>query len=181
MIRQALAKLGFYRNWKAIERFDPAWLERIRLMARLIPEDSASVVDVGCGPMWLRDLLPSGVAYVGIDYKARGEGSMVCDLNVEGLPKIVADTYFISGCLEYVKDPRALIGSVASCTTRCCIASYCCTEEFPDSDFRRTRGWINHLSRDELIGLFMDAGMKPLHAELTSTNNAIFVFDSRSE
>jgi len=48
-------------SWKEMEYFDPAWKQRIETMAALIPKQSQSVLDLGCGKMWLKDYLLADV------------------------------------------------------------------------------------------------------------------------
>lgn len=163
-------------DWRQVERFDPAWRERIRRMASLIGEQDTSVVDVGCGPMWLRSYLPAAVRYLGVDYVDRGEGTVVCDLNAGPLPELPADVWFVSGCLEYVEDPKRFIAHAAR-NARACILSYCDFGNFPSMRERRKRGWKNHLTLDQLRELFAGAGMRQTHSEiLPSSRNAVLVF-----
>ncbi len=86
-------------DWKDVERFEASWKERIVLMAQHIAPQDGAVLDIGCGPMWLRGFLPAGVKYIGLDYRSRGDDSLVCDLNAERLPKTEAKVSVISGCL----------------------------------------------------------------------------------
>jgi hypothetical protein len=163
------------RNWKEVERFDPAWRERISLMARHIAANDGTVADLGCGPMWLREYLPPGVRYIGVDYRDRGDGCIVCNLDTDEFPELDAQVYFVSGCLEYMSNPDAFIRSLATRGSKC-IVSYCGLEHFGDRRQRDRRGWKNHLLNSEIAEIFARYGMQPLATELTSTNNAVFVF-----
>ena len=73
-------------------------------MAAFIPPGTLSVMDLGCGKMWLKEMLPSGYKYYGIDYTDRGKDSYVFDLNKYAFPAFNCDIIFISGCLEYIYD-----------------------------------------------------------------------------
>ena len=46
------------KKWQDIEYFDDKWKERIEQMARFI-KNGSTVIDFGCGPMWLKEYLPS--------------------------------------------------------------------------------------------------------------------------
>lgn len=163
-------------TWQEVERFDPAWRERIERMCSFMRDDDLSVVDVGCGPMWLRDYLPSNARYVGVDYVDRGEGTIVCDLNEAGMPDLVADVWFVSGCLEYLEDPERFIASAAK-NARSCILSYCELRHFPSLHERKKRGWRNHLTAERIDALYSRHGMRLVHREtMPSSRNSIFVF-----
>lgn len=165
------------RHWTEVERFDPAWRERIRLMASFLDTSDSVVVDLGCGPMWLRDFLPEGARYVGVDYAARGLGTLVCDFNSKQFPDIEQATFFVSGCLEYVEDPAWFAGMIAAHSSKC-VLSYCTTEAFPDLAWRRQRGWVNDLDEAAVERLFARHGMRCVEKGMTASRNAVFVFRS---
>jgi hypothetical protein len=166
------------RHWTEVERFDESWKSRIEAMAAYIRAGDA-VVDVGCGPMWLRQYLPAGARYTGIDYKYRGEGMVVCDLNASPLPELPADIYFISGCLEYVQQPPVLIERMAALTRRCVI-SYCCIDEYPDVHNRSKRAWVNSFSADEVRQLFRQAGFECSESKKLVSGNTLFFFEKKA-
>jgi hypothetical protein len=163
------------RSWRQVERFDPAWRARIERMASFIGEAHGSVVDVGCGPMWLREYLPAGITYFGVDYVDRGPGTIVADLNRDEVPAIDADVWFVSGCLEYIRDPDRFIAALST-HARNCIVSYCGTEAFPSLSERRKRGWVNDLTLPQVVELFARSGMRQIHAETLPSSNSILVF-----
>ncbi|QVW33809.1 hypothetical protein KIP69_09345 [Geobacter sulfurreducens] len=162
-------------TWSQIEYFNPDWKHRISLMATHIPE-YASVVDLGCGRMWLREFLSPTNKYFGVDYCQRDSETIVVDLNKKQYPNIVADIFFISGCLEYVDDYESLVRYISNQCKRC-IISYCSTDEFSDIAMRRKRAWVNDLSRSQLVDLFARNDMKLTCEDITITNNLIFIFD----
>jgi len=166
-------------HWSEIEYFNPEWKNRIKKMAQYIG-DTESVVDLGCGEMWLREFLTPQNTYTGVDYAQRNGDMLVCDFNAGQYPGVKADVYFVSGCLEYVDDYAALIDQiVAHCRT--CIISYCCIEDFSDLALRRQRAWVNDLNRQQLIDVFADRGMQLDTENKTLTNNSIFVFRSKQD
>lgn len=146
------------------------------MMAAHIGPADGPVLDVGCGPMWLKQFLPEGVAYIGLDYRSRGEGSIVCDLNLQPLPQTGARTFFISGCLEYLEKPEAFIADVGA-LGRKCIVSYCGLEDFPDIAEREKRGWKNNLTIPQLMDLFGRNGMHNRFLSYTKSRNAVMVFE----
>lgn len=167
------------KSWKNIERFDPAWEERIAYMASFVEKEcDKSVLDVGCGPMWLRKHLPESTTYTALDYMYRGKDMIVCDLNSDIFPSINVDVCFISGCLEYIEKPLEFAKAISS-TSRKCILSYCSTEFFPIIRDRQKRGWRNHFNLPELDEMFMQVGMRKTHQSLTPSNNAILVYVAR--
>ena len=66
-----------------------------------------SVVDIGCGKMTLKRLLPEGVVYQGVDISPRDETTIVVDLNEETLPDLNFDAATALGVVEYLREPSA--------------------------------------------------------------------------
>lgn len=164
---------GLQARWQDIEYFDESWKARIEIMARYIPE-GASVVDLGCGKMWLREI-KKGLRYTGVDYVDRGPGCLVADLNQDEFPPISAEVAFLSGCLEYIERPERLIDRIGRCASAC-ILSYCLLDDHPNLASRRGYGWVSHLTRGELVAMFERSGFVVDVETRTPTQNAIFVF-----
>lgn len=164
------------RSWEKLEYFDESWKKRIEEMACFI-SPGESVIDLGCGQMWLRPLLKNN-QYHGVDYKLRDETTVVANFNNHEFPDIQADVAFVSGALEYVEDYAWFVRQVCSRSKRC-IVSYCTTEHFPDFKDRSRKAWKSHLSRSALLELFKKNGMH-LDAESAAVpQNPIFVFSKR--
>ncbi len=66
--------------WQQIEYFNPDWKGRIGKMASHIAPGE-SVVDLGCGQMWLKEFLSASSRYTGVDYTQRGADTIVADFN----------------------------------------------------------------------------------------------------
>lgn len=167
--------LGLKPVWQQIEYFNPDWKGRIQKMAAHIKKGE-SVVDLGCGQMWLKEFLPGSNKYTGVDYKHRGEGTVVADFNKGDFPEAKADVFFVSGCMEYVNDHHAFIGNIARSGRRCVI-SYCCVEDYPEIEKRRERAWVNDLTRAQVIACFEKNRMFLTVEDKTESNNSIFVFE----
>ncbi len=146
------------RNWKEVEYFDETWKKRINCMAQLIDEHAKSVVDLGCGKCWLKDILPADVKYIGVDYKPREcANNIVCDFNAGEFPDVFADVIFCSGVLEYIEELPTFVDNICAITNRV-ILSYCSTDFHGDLRFRKYLGWKNHLSSIDMITLFLKNG-----------------------
>lgn len=172
-ILNSIRKRIFVPKWQDIEYFDNLWRARIELMSGYIPK-GASVLDLGCGKMWLRELLQDS-EYYPVDYTSRGNGTIICDFNKDPFPDINCDVSFVSGCLEYVIDYKSFIREIAL-HTKTCIISYCTTEETPDLKERMSLVWVNHLSKQEIIELFKANGMQLIDETTYLVKNSIFVF-----
>jgi hypothetical protein len=174
-----LQKLGVWKaltqaRWKDIEYFDETWRHRIKQMAAYIPAN-ASVMDLGCGKGWLREIIDPE-RYTGIDYRPRGEGTLVCDFNKRQFPDLWRDVAFVSGCLEYVKDYRWFITQICG-KTKLCILSYCPLETHPDLVTRRRVGWVNDLTIDDIKREFAGHRFNLSAETVTPNQNAILVFE----
>lgn len=137
------------RNWKDIEYFDTSWKKRIERMSYLV-DANQSVADIGCGQMWLKDFLKKDTQYIGIDYIKRSADTIVCDFNNDEFPNVTSDVFFLSGVLEYVIKPDLFLQNICKkCET--IIMSYCTRDLSPDRNFRKNMGWVNNLSKMEIV------------------------------
>jgi len=167
------------RNWKEIERFNESWRPRIKQMASNISREDTVIVDLGCGPMWLQSELPkSAHRYIGVDYKDRGAGSIICDFNLGQFPDVYADVFFVSGCMEYVKNWTWFVEKIASSGKKC-ILSYCCIDDVSDPNLRKNNAWISSASSREIVRKFSECNMALIKSERFDANNSIFVFERR--
>ena len=172
-LKSTLHSLTGKRSWRSIEYFDPSWTNRIQQMATYI-SPGKSVLDLGCGKMWLKQYL-SGGTYYPVDYTNRGEGVVVCDFNKKEFPEQHADVAFVSGALEYVEDAKWFVSHIAKNCSECVI-SYCIVEDYPKSSFRRKQAWVNDFSRDQVVQLFSDAGFQLKAEDTKIPKNRIFYF-----
>ncbi len=76
-------------------------------VAREYLDGAASVVDIGCGKMTLKRLLPDSVRYQGVDIAPRDETTIVLDLNAQTLPDLDYEAAVVLGVVEYLDDPDA--------------------------------------------------------------------------
>lgn len=156
LLTQFIARLIPKKSWRQVERFDLSWKNRIRVMATFIPEGS-TVMDLGCGPMWLKEFLPLGCSYIGVDYIPRCGNCIVADFNKGEFPNCKADVAFVSGCLEYIVQPDAFMSKISDAVPFC-ILSYCSLEYFPVISERRSRAWINDLTLPALTEIARQKG-----------------------
>jgi hypothetical protein len=162
------------KEWRHIEYFDERWKGRIKAMAAYI-NNNESVVDLGCGQMWLEEYLPAGCTYIPVDYKSREGFTIIADFNKHQYPPIDSDVAFISGCLEYIKDYKWFIEKTTS-FSKTIILSYCTTDSFPDMEERKNLFWVNHLSSDDIKALFNLQNAFLRFSKILSDGTNIFVF-----
>lgn len=137
--------------------FNRSWSNRIKEMSvHITPNES--VLDLGCGLMELKKYL-NGNVYYPVDYIARNSEVLIYDFNRKQFPKINADVSFVSGVLEYVFDYEWFIKQIITHSNKC-IISYSITDIYNDNELRNLNMWNNHLSRSELINLFLQNGWK---------------------
>src|SRR5207249_2256503 len=148
------------RRWRrnAFER--PAWDERNRMIAGLIPEH-VSVLDLGAGAQTLRWHLKPGCHYQPCDLVKSSDDVLLCDFNAGAYPKTERDYDYVvcSGVLEYIRAPRAFLARIARLGRRV-ILSYAVARP-DDSRWRRLRdGWVNGYSQSELERHFDELGFQ---------------------
>lgn len=145
------------RHWKTYEYFEPYWKNRISFMANLLKPEDQTLIDMGCGPMWLKEILPSSILYRGLDYTARDSQTLVFDINKGEFPDVRVDVFFCSGILEYVHDLNWLVDRM-SAYGNTVILSYTTLELYPSIPTRQKLGWANHYSRKEIMHIFEKQG-----------------------
>ena len=144
-------------RWLDGQALDETWDERSRLMARSIPAASR-VVDVGAGAQALRSALAPDCIYMPIDVVSRTPDTIVCDLNHEQPPTLLADYLVASGVLEYITDVSRLVSWMGS-TAPHIILSY----EGADGQsrhYRRKSGWVNDYTDSEVRELLTHHGLR---------------------
>lgn len=95
--------MEFFRDWSA----------RSKELSDFIDSDCRSVLDLGCGEMHIRNFLKEGVKYYGCDYKKRDNDTIICDLSAGEFPDIEADTCFMAGVLEYLKNWQEVLENMS--------------------------------------------------------------------
>lgn len=163
------------RNWENIEYFDDAWKKRIKLMASFIPNNK-TITDLGCGKMWLKEYIKDkNIKYIPVDYKNRGDNTIICDFNKQEFPNNKSDIAFVSGCLEYVNNPEWFVNKISE-NNNLCIISYCTTDYYDNMTVRKANAWKNNLSKNDIINLFDKGNMFLINETVTKTKNTIFIF-----
>ena len=100
-------------NRNALSDMHIGWENRSKRMAELIPTNVKSILDVGCGEGLIRQFLPNGIKYYGLDYIKRGEHvKYVCNLNEEWFPDIKVDLIFMAGVIEYLNNVKEFMEKV---------------------------------------------------------------------
>lgn len=166
-----------YNQWENIEYFDDTFTVRVYHMAKLISDDSSSVMDLGCGMKKLRTFLKSNINYIGVDYVDRDNDTIVCDFNKKEFPASYVDTIFVSGCLEYVEDVEWFLENISKYAKKELILSYCPLEYVSDIRDRRKIGWKNHMSISQLNTVLKKFGLKITFGEKSIGSNVIFHFE----
>ncbi len=170
LVRYNLKKI----TWKKNEYFNDLWKERIQVMSQYISPNT-EVIDLGCGPMWLKDMIQLK-KYYPVDYIDRGKDCIICDFNKHQFPDIKADIAFVSGALEYVEYVEWFIKNITQNTNRC-IISYYTIEEWPDIIVRKQWAWVNNLTKDELIAVFKKNNFHLSKYVHELNKYPIFIFD----
>jgi hypothetical protein len=150
----ALEKKTDFQRWSNEDALERAWDARAEIAAAFVPS-GARVLDLGCGRMALRDLLPKDCVYRPCDLVARDPETIVCDLNAGDFPTAAAadaDIVTMLGVLEYVVDADALFANLRR--SRCDVVLSYCPTDFSAGVDRPSLGWISHFDLAGLAALF---------------------------
>lgn len=174
MIYKILNFLKKNKNWKNNEYFDNEWKNRIKLMKNLV-ENEETIMDLGCGKMWLSEYLLKKHKYIPVDYKKRGKNCLIYDFNKKQFPQIKVDLCFLSGVLEYIDDLDWFFDEIYK-NSKNIILSYCTTDLNPEILTRKSYGWVNNLSSKDLINLISSKGFYLKKKAENIDGNEIFKF-----
>lgn len=152
----ALAGGTDHVRWADPTNLSPAWDERARFAADLVPR-AARVLDLGCGAMALERFLPPGCEYIPCDLVARDARTIVCDFNAGEFPKVECDLVVALGVLEYMVDAPAFLRRLFE-FGKPLVLSYNPAGEGPRD--RRANGWVNDYTRPQFGDLLRAAGFK---------------------
>lgn len=119
-----------------------------------IPDNINTVADYSAGEnLILRDFLPSTVKYYPIDYRDRGENTIVCDFNKGQFPDVYSE---LSACfaLMYTEPADAFVAHICEHTAYTVIVSEITIEGFPDIGARRRSGMCNDFTEQQIVDMF---------------------------
>lgn len=169
-------------SWNSPEQFTESFRTRMKEMSIYI-EPRSSVMDMGCGPMWLKNFLPPECIYYPVDYIRRDSDTIVCDFNNYEFPDIKTDVIFCGGIIEYINDYQWFAKTVYAHCSRC-IASYNPVEYTADPAVRKNLDWVNSLTSHEFVECFKNAGFHcsvlKVVPDLSEINEIIAVFERES-
>jgi SAM-dependent methyltransferase len=147
-------------RWGNAANYSPAWAKRAAIAATLIP-DGARVLEVGTGTGSFRGLVSQRCDYVGADLVPLDPSVCRVDLDNEPLPGDGFDFVVALGVIEYLHQPEAATRKMCHAAPSL-VVSYCCRSAALSVEMaaegRRTRKWVNSLTRDEFIALFTRHG-----------------------
>ena len=149
------------RRWARVAGEVPPWDSRNRKIATFIP-DGSSVLDLGAGAQTLREHLPSACFYQPCDIIISSRDIIYCDFNSGEYPVVpfCFDYAVCSGLLEYIRRPEEFL-RVVSGYSRNLILSYNLCRKGETILDRLAKGWVNHLSLQQLMASIGAAGLTP--------------------
>lgn len=168
-------------EWRDIERFERKWNNRTKTLLKFLEKQKTytSLLDIGCGVQFARTYLRKKhpeIKYYGLDYCARSEDTLICDLNKKAFPDQNFDIFLISGCLEYIIPLEWFFGEFKKCN-KTALISYCSAELNPMESERENNAWKNNLSIHEIDKYMQDQGFKRIHREIYNKRTELLHYD----
>ncbi len=152
------------------------WPRRYREIVKQIHPGS-SILDIGCGTMELKNIIPEGCKYVGLDYIKRDKNTVVCDLNDSKKDLIAITKQFdysvCSGVLEYIIDADRFVKWISGFSRNVILSYY--IRENRDSVKVCDNDWVNNFSLFEIVDLFAAQGFEFIEMA-TIAKQKLFVF-----
>lgn len=152
-------------TWKEDFEYSLEFVERYRILLKLLPQAKKykkveSVLDIGCGKQFLRDVLNEQhipiQKYIGVDLYQHKKDTIICDLNNESLPNMGNfDLVVCAGVLEYIYDVKGLLKQIFGLEPFYFLCSY----NF--SNLNRTHNpiWVkNMMTQKEILDYCIEAG-----------------------
>jgi len=146
-------------RWLDETQYDAGWQERA-IRAVELANGCRWFCDIGCGPQFLRRLLPPGSVYLPADLRRWTPDTVEIELNAGRLPVSyleLSDVCFLLGVLEYLVNVEGFLRAIAP-RVELIVFSYNPVELVPED--RAAMGWLNALTRSELEGVFGRAGLQ---------------------
>lgn len=163
--RAAVAARGTdLTRWLDETQYEAGWQARAGRAVELA-KGSRWVCDIGCGPQFLRGLLPPGSVYLPADLRRWTPDTAEIELNAGRLPVRyleLSDVCFLLGVLEYLLDLEGFLRAL-SARVELVVFSYNPAELVPDD--RAAMGWLNALTTAQLTEAFRRAGLRLEHLE----------------
>jgi len=149
------------RRWARVAGEVPPWDSLNKKIATFIP-DGSSVLDLGAGAQTLRAHLPSACFYQPCDIIISSPDIIYCDFNSGEYPVVqfCFDYAVCSGLLEYIRKPEEFL-RIAGGYGRNLILSYNLCRKGETTLDRLAKGWVNHLSLQQLMASIGAAGLAP--------------------
>jgi hypothetical protein len=150
-----------YLRWGRRDSFRPSWNERTATLAGLIPEDTNTLIEFGCGVGFLQECLPETIKYTGSDMVGRTPDTLVMDINLQPYyhHHDHYDVAFLSGVMEYVSHKKvpAFIDYLNEISD-VVIVSY--SDMAYDKTVSKKEGWANWYNQNQMIRLFTGRGFE---------------------
>lgn len=166
-----------YLRWGRNDSFKPSWNERTKLLAGLIPEDTNTILEFGCGVGYLRACIPDTIEYTGSDMVKRDDDTVVMDLNVtpyKDYHDAHYDVVLMSGVIEYINQKKVPV--FVDYINEICdtvIVSY--SDLAHDKRQSKIEGWRNWYRQDQMQKIFTDRGFV-LENTLRWKNQSLYKF-----
>jgi hypothetical protein len=145
--------------WPGPTKLEPSFqLRHARLaLAKRLPE-GAVAIDFACGTPALSAMLPPGRRHIPVDMAERGQGYRVAPLHEGKFPKVPGATLLLAfDVLEFLDADLPRLMRRLRAYNLPILATYHATDDSEGVD-RGALGWVNHLSRGQLVAAFRKAG-----------------------
>ena len=152
-------------------KYSESMSNRIRQMAELIPQNTKSIMDIGCGVQTLKKYLSSNIDYYGIDLYKHKPTTIIKDINKGEFLEKKVDVIFVSGVFEYIYNIDSLLKKIYKYSD-ILIGSYIFKEDHPD----RLKIWVNGYTQEEFVNKLKQQGYNTVTVKITEDNeNSIFI------
>jgi len=146
-------------TWSENFTYNPDMITRASNMLSLLDgAEYGSILDLGCGIQYLREVIPDNVRYIGVDQYQHKKDTIICDFNKKQFPQVIngeevhSDIVFIAGLLEYLKYKKWLLKEACKASDKYILLSY----NFKEFVNIPANIWLPLSSQKEILNVMFD-------------------------
>lgn len=143
-------------TWKEQFVYKETFYQRLELMLSKIDfENINSVIDLGCGNQWAKNIVPKNVKYIPVDFYKHCNNTITLDFNRGEYYDDYVDLAICSGIFEYIYDLKSFIEKMAR------YSNYVvCSYHFKDYKTYHSKIWVNDYDAESFIKIFQKNGFE---------------------
>ena len=141
-------------TWKEQFVYKETFYQRLELMLSKIDfENINSIIDLGCGKQWAKNLIPQNIKYIPLDLYKHCSDTIILDFNKGEYYEDYVDLAICSGIFEYIYDLETFIKKITK------YSNYIvCSYHFKNFKTCHPKIWVNDFAPESFVKIFQKYG-----------------------